>query len=144
MLVFMDPLVSFMLALVFAAAYVRVRVPSRRRPGGWLARLILTGGACLWLLYGSYELSVQREFKPENVPIRMDLPFIGPALVVLLVLGVVAYLYGLASPKVASVPGNASVGQAKTAPGLGDVPTVDQANERLAHLLPKQKNGQKN
>jgi hypothetical protein len=140
----MDPLVSFMLALVFAAAYVHVRVPSRRRPGGGLARSILAGGACLWLLYGLYELSVQREFKPENVPIRVDMLFIGPALVGLSILGVIAYLYGLASPKVASTPHNASVGQPKTAPGLGDTPTVDQANERLAHLLPKQKNGQKN
>jgi len=136
--------IPFILAVAFAAAYLHVRVPSRRRSGGALARLILAGGACLLLLYGLYELSVQREFKPENVPIRLDMLFMAPALVGLLILGVIAYLYGLASPKVASTPHNASVGQPKTAPGLGDTPSVDHANERLTHLSPKQKHGHEN
>ena len=132
------------MAVAFAAAYLHVRVPSRRRSGGALSRLILAGGACLLLLYGLYDLTVQREFKPENVPIRVEMLFKAPALVGLLILGVIAYLYGLACPKVASTPHNPSIGQPKSAPGLGDTPSVDQANERLAHLSPKQKHGHEN
>ena len=79
----MEPLISFMLAVVFTAAYVHVRIPSRRRSGGALVRLILAGGACLWLFYGLYELSVRRRLDPESVPIRVELVFLGPALVAL-------------------------------------------------------------
>ena len=103
---FMDPVVPFILAAVFAGACVHVRVPSRRQPGGGLARLILAGGAGLLLLYGLYELSIQHEFKPENIPIRIDMPFIGPALFGLLLLGVIAYVYGLESPKGRADTGN--------------------------------------
>jgi hypothetical protein len=96
------------------------------------------------LLYGAYELSVQREFKPENLPIRIDLLFIGPALVGLLVLGVIAYIYGLSAPKAASVPGAAPTAPPKTVAGPTGALAIEQADERLAHLLPKKKNGQNN
>ena len=134
----MDPLVAFMSALAFVAAYFHVRAARRRRPGGWVARLILAGGACLWLLYGSYELSVEREFKAEDVPIRVDLVFIRPALVVLLILGVLAYLIGLAGPKLGATPKTASISESETAPGPGDTRTLEQANERLPHSLTKE------
>lgn len=140
----MDPLISFLLAVGFAAAYLHVRVPSRRRSGGGLARLILAGGTCLLLLYGLYELSVQRQLKPENVPIRVDMLFIGPALVGLLLLGAIAYVYGLSTPKAGSAPGTALVAPPKPVLGPSGPPTIEQADERLAHLLPKEKNGQKN
>ena len=113
----MEPLFAFLLAVAFAAAYLHVRVPSRRRSGGGLARLILVGGTCLFLLYGLYELSVQREFKPENVPIRVDMLFIGPALVGLLVFGVIASVYGLSAPKVESASGTGPAAPPKTVAG---------------------------
>ena len=141
---FVDTLFPFILAVAFAAAYLHVRVLSRRRPGGGLARLILAGGACVLLLYALYEFSVQRKFKPENVPIRVDMLFIGPALVGLLILGVIAYVYGLGSPKVASAPSTTPSSQQKTAVEPGQALTPEEADERLTHLLPKQKNGQEN
>ena len=140
----MEPSIPLVLAVVFAAAYLHIRVPSRRRSGGGLARLILAGGTCLLLLYGVYGLSVQREFKPENVPIRVDLIFIGPALVGLLVLGVIAYVYALSTPKAGSAPGTAPAAPHKTLSGPSGTLTTEQADERLAHLLPKAQNGQKN
>lgn len=136
--------VPFILAVAFAAAYLHVRVPSRRRSGGGLARLVLAGGACLLLLYGVYELSVQGEFKPENVPIRIDMLFIGPTLVGLLVLGVIAYVYGLSAPKVVSTLGTGPTPLPKTVAGPSGILTNEQADGRLAHLLPKEKDGQKN
>jgi lysylphosphatidylglycerol synthetase-like protein (DUF2156 family) len=141
----MDPLLSLIIALVFAAAYVHVRVRSRRRPRGWLARLILAGGVCIWLLYVIYELSIQHEFKPENVPIRLDLLLLRPFLVAVLILGVIAYLYGLRSPGSGSAPHEASVSQAETGATPRDTRSaMDQAHEKLAHLLSKPKNEEKN
>ena len=140
----MDASIPFILTVAFAAAYLHVRVPGRRRSGGGLARSVLAGGACLLLFYGVYELSVRREFKPENVPIRIDMLFIGPALVGLLVLGVIAYVYGLGAPKAASVPGAAPTAPPKTAAGPSGTLATEQADERLTHLLPKKNNGQKN
>jgi hypothetical protein len=139
----MDPLVPFLVAVGFAAAYLRVRVPSRRRSGGGLARLVLAGGACLLLLYGLYELSVQREFKPEDVPIRVDMLLIRPALLGLVILGVIAYIYGLGSDKAPSPPGTTPTPRPEYAAGQSGTVTPEQADERLAHLLPKQKNEQK-
>jgi hypothetical protein len=109
-----------------------------------LARFVLAGGASLLLLDGLYELSVQREFKPENVPIRIDLFLIWPVLFVLLILGVLAYIYGLAPPKPASTPDAAPTARSVSAAGLSDPVTPEQADERLAHLLPKPKNEQQN
>jgi len=140
----MDPLVPFLLAAAFALAYLHVRVPSRRRSGGGLARLVLSGGACLLLLYGLYELSVQREFRPENVPIRVDMLFIAPALLGLLVLGVIAYIYGLGSDKAPSAPSAAPAPPPEPPARQSGTVTPEQADERLAHLLPRQKNEQKN
>jgi hypothetical protein len=140
---FMDPLAPFLLAVAFAAAYLHVRVPSRRRSGGGLARLILAGGTCLLLLYGLYELSVQREFKPENIPIRIDMPFIAPALLGLMIVAVIAYIYGLGSDEAPSAPGKTPAPPPELAAGQGGTVTPGQVNERLAHLLPKAKNEQK-
>ena len=139
---FMAASIPLVLAAAFAAAYWHIRLPSRRRSGGGLARLVLAGGACLLLLYSLYELSVQREFKPENVPIRVDMLFIGPALVGLLVLGLVAYVYGISTPKVASAAGAAPAAPPKMVPGPSGTVTIEQANGRLAHLLQKETNGQ--
>jgi hypothetical protein len=140
----MNPLLPFLSATAFVAAYLHVRAPSRRRSGGWLARLILAGGACLLFLYGFYELSVQREFKPENVPIRFDLRLIWPALLGLLVLGALAYVYGLVPPKLASTPDVGLTAPTSSTASLRGPVTPEQANERLAHLLPKSKNEQQN
>ena len=96
------------------------------------------------LLYGLYELNVQREFKPENVPIRIDMLVIGPALVGLVVLGVIAYVYGLSALKVASAPGAAPTPPPTTVAGPSCTPTFEQADERLVHLLPKENDGRKN
>jgi hypothetical protein len=132
-------LLPLLFTLAFAAAYLHARVPSRRPPAGWLARTVLVGGACLFALYGFYELSIQRETKAENVPIRIDLMFIRPALVCLMVLGIIAYFCSLAAPG----PGPRRVPPAQPSPGLapGDPTTVtrEQANERLARLLRKPK-----
>ena len=96
------------------------------------------------LLYGVYELSVQREFKSENVPIRIDMLFIGPALVGLLVLGVIAYICGLCAPRGVSAPGTAPTPPPKTVAGSSGTLIIEQADERLAHLLPKKNDGHKN
>jgi hypothetical protein len=140
----MNPLVPFLLAVGFAAAYLHMRVASRRRAGGKIARLILAGGACLLLLYGLHEFSVQREFKPENTPIRVDMLFIGPALLGLVILGIIAYIYGLGSGKAGSAPGTAPTPPPQFTAGEKGTATAEQADERLGHLLSKQKNEQKN
>jgi hypothetical protein len=87
-----NPGLAFVPALLFIAAYIHHRVVGGRafRPG----RFVLLAAGCFWLLYALYEFSVQREFKPENVPIRVDLEFIGPALLTVTCLGVLAYLPG--------------------------------------------------
>ena len=53
---------------------------------------------CAWLLYGLYEVKIQREIKPESVPIRVDLLFLGPALALITVLGAAAYFVGFPRP----------------------------------------------
>jgi len=92
------------------------------------------------LLYGLYELSVQREFKPENVPIRIDMLFIGPALLGAVILGVIAYIYGLGSDKTPSAPGTTPLPPPQLAAGQTGTVSPEQADERLAHLLPEHKN----
>ena len=141
---FVDPLVSSILAIGFAAAYLHVGTPSRRRARGWLARFVLASGPFFLLLDGLYELSVDREFKPENVPIRVDLLLIWPALFIFLVLGALACIYGLAPPKETSTADVAPTAPSIPAAGLSGPVRPKQANERLAHLLSKPKNEQQN
>lgn len=87
-----DPALAFVAALLFMGGYVHHRVLGW--PGFRPARLVVLAVACVWLLYAVYELSVQREVRPENVPIRVDSALIGPALIVLSCLGGIAYLFG--------------------------------------------------
>jgi hypothetical protein len=71
------PAFAFVPVLLFIAAYIHHRVLGGR--GFQFARFVLLAAGCVWLLYALYEFSVQRELKPESVPIRVDLEFIGPA-----------------------------------------------------------------
>jgi hypothetical protein len=86
------PALAFVPAVLFVAAYLHHRVLGGRgfRP----ARFVVLSAGCVWLLYACYEFSVQQELKPENVPIRLDLALIGPALLVVTILGAIAYLFG--------------------------------------------------
>jgi hypothetical protein len=86
------PTLAFVPALLFVAAYVHHRLLGGR--GFRLARFVVLSAGCAWLLYALYEFGVQREFKPESVPIRVDLAFIGPVLLVVTGLGAIAYLFG--------------------------------------------------
>ena len=86
------PLLACMPAMFFVAAYVHHRVRGGRgfRP----ARFVVLFAGCMWLLYALYELSVQQQIKSENVPIRVDLLFLGPALLAITLLGVFTYTCG--------------------------------------------------
>jgi hypothetical protein len=87
-----DPALAFVPVVLFIAAYIHHRVLGGRgfRP----ARFVVLSAGCIWFLYALYELSVQGEVKTQSVPIRVDLAFIGPLLLVVTALGVVAYLLG--------------------------------------------------
>jgi hypothetical protein len=141
---FMAAPLWFIFAVAFVAAFLHLRVRSRNRFAGGFMRLILAAGGCFFLLCGLLELSVQRELKPESIPIRVDLLFAMPAAYVLLAVGLIAYLYGLIATRTLSktepCPSNAARA-AGPAPGTLD---PEKANERLAHLLPKHGNEQKN
>src|ERR1035441_10885759 len=84
-----NPGLAFVPVILFVAAYIHHRVLGGRgfRP----ARLVVFAGGCIWLLYALYELSVQGKLKPESVPIRVDMLFIGPALLITSALAVFAY-----------------------------------------------------
>ena len=87
-----DPGLAFVAAVLFTGGYIHHRVLGG--PGFRPARFVIFTVACVWLVYAVYELSVQREVRPESVPIRVDLAFIVPALMVLSCLGAIAYLFG--------------------------------------------------
>ena len=87
-----NPALAFVPALLFIAAYIHRRVAGGR--GFRFSRFVLLAASCVWLIYAIYELGVQEDVKPESVPIRVDLAFIGPALMVVTVLGAAAYLFG--------------------------------------------------
>jgi hypothetical protein len=140
----MGALLWFTIAVGFAAAFLHVRVRSRTRSAGGFIRLILAGGACFFLLCGLLEVSVQREFKPENVPIRVDLLFTVPAACVLLLAGLIAYIYGLRSPKLASKAESPLPDTKRAEQGRGEARDPATADERLAHLLGKHSNEQEN
>jgi hypothetical protein len=86
------PVLAFVPTVLFIGAYFHHRVRSGRefRP----AHFVMLSAGCIWLLYALYEFSVQRELKPESVPIRVDLLYIGPALLVVTALGTIAFLFG--------------------------------------------------
>jgi hypothetical protein len=134
----------FMFAAAFVAAFLHLRVRSRNRFAGGFMRLILAVGGCFFLLCGLLELSVQRELKPESVPIRVDLLFTIPAAYVLLAVGSIAYVYGLISTK--SIPETESrpPDSTRAAGPAGGTLDPEKANEKLAHLLPRHGNEQKN
>ena len=134
----------FISAAAFVAAFLHLRVRGRNRFAGGFARLILVSGGCFFLLCGLLELSVQREVKPENVPIRVDLLFTMPAAYVLLAVGFIAYLSGLTSTKAVSKPESRPPDATRAAGPAGGTFDLGKANERLAHLLPRHGNEQKN
>ncbi len=140
----MDPRLWFIFAVGFAAAFLHVRVRSRTRSAGGFIWLILAGGACFFLLCGLLEVSIQRELKPENVPIRIDFLYTIPAALILLIAGLIAYVYGLRPPKPLSKPEPPLHG-AEGAEGVASAPLDPaKADERLAYLLPKHSDEQKN
>ena len=136
-----NPGLAFVPVILFVAAYIHHRVLGGRgfRP----ARMVVLAGGCIWLLYALYELSVQRELKPESVPIRVDMVFIGPALLIASVLAVFAYLFGF--PR--SSPSSPQAEIARLSPSQPTKGTalvdMDSANQKLAHLLPGASNDQK-
>lgn len=86
------PVLAFMPAMFFVVAYVHHRIRGGRgfRP----ERFVVLFAGCMWLLYALYEFSVQQQIKSENVPIRVDLLFLGPALLAITLLGFLTYAFG--------------------------------------------------
>jgi hypothetical protein len=91
-----NPGLALVPAVLFIAAYIHHRVRGGRgiRP----TRFVVLVAGSVWFLHALYEFSVQREFKPENVPIRVDLAIIGPALLVVTAAGSIAYMFGFPRP----------------------------------------------
>jgi hypothetical protein len=135
-----NPGLAFVPVILFVAAYIHHRVLGGRgfRP----ARLVVLAGGCIWLLYALYELSVQGKLKPESVPIRVDMLFIGPALLITSALAVFAYLFGF--PHKPSSSQAEMAGRSPSQPTKGTaLADMDTANQKLAHLLPAANNDQK-
>ena len=86
------PVLALVPAVLFVAAYVHHRVRAGR--GFRFSRFIVLAAGVVWLLYTVYEFSIQREVKPESVPIRIDLAVVYPALLIVTAAGVAAYLFG--------------------------------------------------
>jgi hypothetical protein len=61
---------------------------------------------------------------------------IGPAVLGLLIVGIPAYLYALTPPKIVRTPEDHS-SQSGATSGNRATPDLASADERLAHLLPK-------
>lgn len=89
------PVLAIVPALLFAAAYVHRRVSGGR--GFRVSRFVILSAGVVWVFYLYYELHIQQELKPEQVPIRVDLLAIYPALLIFTVLGITAYLLGFRS-----------------------------------------------
>jgi hypothetical protein len=79
-------------AVLFLVAYVQHRVRVGR--GFRFSHFVILGAGVVWLLYTIYEFGVQRELKPESVPIRIDLLVVYPALIAVTAAGVAAYVVG--------------------------------------------------
>jgi hypothetical protein len=86
------PVLALVPAALFVAAYVQHRVRSGR--GFRFSRFCVLSAGITWLLYTVYEFAIQRELKPESVPIRVDLAVVYPALLAVTAAGVAAYLVG--------------------------------------------------
>src|SRR2546423_14628972 len=83
------PVLALLLGVLFAAAFVQHR--RRVRFGLWR---FLIFAALVWFAYGIYEFCIQRAIKPEDVPIRIELAIIEPALVTFTIGGVAVYVVG--------------------------------------------------
>lgn len=85
------PVLALLPAVLFVAAYVQLRVRSGR--GFLFSRFVVLAAGCFWLLYSLYEFGVQRELKPDGVPIRVDLAVVYPALILITAAGFTAYVF---------------------------------------------------
>ena len=88
------PLLAFVPALLFGAGYVHHRIIQREfRP----ARLIVLSTALVWLEYGVHELSGRRQSAAATLGMQGDLLFFEPALLMITVVGAIAYVLGMKS-----------------------------------------------
>lgn len=79
-------------AVLFIAAYFHCRVAGGR--GFRFSRFAILSTGVVWILYTHYELRIQQEWRPGDVPIRVDLLLVYPTLLVVTLLGIIAYLIG--------------------------------------------------
>src|SRR4051812_15773127 len=92
------PLLALLLGVLFAAGFFH----HRRRLQFRLRRFLLFA-ALVWIAYGIYdfcmERKIERELPPGDVPIRIDVAILYPALVTFTIAGVAVYIVGFRRQK---------------------------------------------
>src|SRR5687767_6087941 len=96
------PGLALLPAFLFFAADFHHRI---RSSGLQFSRLLMLGAGVVWLLYAIYEFTVQRGVTQDSVPIRVDLLLMFPVLLIVTLLGTVAYAISFRSPSSRSVKG---------------------------------------
>jgi len=83
-----NPLLALVPTGLFGFAFIR-----ERRAHSWTFRAFaMFSAAIIWLGYCGWEFYISHAYPPETVPIRIDLLVIAPALWIVSVLAVIAWL----------------------------------------------------